>query len=255
MATGDVNYDYFNRAISTGGTLAGYVPGSINPDVYLSQLSLKWRARRSLDALSASTRNPRIACIGDSTVRGLNNTEQATTRTAMNLYGWPYLLAKYLTNSGVQASNDSLFGMGGQNFSSASILIADTRLTRSGSGFIGADTSLGGQAFYGSAVGSLTFTPQNSVDTIDLYYSRNTGYGTFTYAIDGGVPVLINANGAAAVIKVAVPCGSLGAHSITLAWVSGAVYLYDTLMVMTVPVTQGKYRYTTGESVDLRQQA
>lgn len=186
---------------------------------------LAWQGRRVQDSLTPSARNIRIACIGDSTVRGVNTNEEAT-RPAMHLYSWPYLLAKRLNALGINASNDSIWGVGGSNFSTApTILTYDTRLTRSGTGIGASESSLGGQAFSGSASGSITFAPANPVSKFDIHWIQNSGLGTFSYAIDGGSATNVPTAGSANTGVTTVDCGGLGTHTITIDWVSGTFYV------------------------------
>lgn len=186
---------------------------------------LPWQGRRVQDSLTPSARNIRIACIGDSTVRGVNTTEEST-RPAMHLYSWPYLLAKKLNAMGINATNDSIWGSGGSSFGSTpSLLTYDTRLTRSGTGITTSESSLGGQSFSGSASGSITFAPANPVSKFDIHWIKNSGLGTFSYAIDGGAATNVPTAGTKGTDVTTVDCGGLGTHTITIAWVSGTFYV------------------------------
>lgn len=184
-----------------------------------------WRAKRFQDSLTPSGKNPRIMCIGDSTVRGINTTE-VVTRTNMHLFSWPYWLARHLQSNGIPATADSFWGAGGSSFSSSPpITSLDSRLTRSGSGIGFSESSLGGQALSGSASGSVTFTPLGQCDTVEIHWIRNTGLGTFSYSIDGGTATNVATAGASSMQKTTVYLGSLTNHSITIAWVSGTWYV------------------------------
>lgn len=186
---------------------------------------LRWRAKRFQDALTAGGRNPRIMCIGDSTVRGINTTE-VVTRTNMHQFSWPYWLARHLQSNGIPATADSFWGSGGASFGSSPPLNSlDSRITRSGTGVSVAESSLGGQALSGSASGSVTFTPVGRCDTVEIHWIRNSGLGTFSYSIDGGTATNVATAGAAAMQKTVVYMGSVTNHAITLTWVSGTWYV------------------------------
>jgi hypothetical protein len=212
-------------AAASDATTRQYVDDRFFSAGSLATNMVRWRAKRLQDALTAGGRNPRIVCIGDSTVRGINTTEQAT-RTNMHLFSWPYWLARQLQSNGIPATADSIWGVGGSSFSSSPpITSLDSRITRSGTGITTAESSLGGQSFSGTAAGSITFTPLGRFDTVRLHWIRNSGLGTFSYSINGGTATNVATAGSAAMQNTTVYCGSVSNHTVTVAWVSGTWYL------------------------------
>lgn len=212
-------------AAASDATTRQYVDDKLFSAGSFATNMVRWRAKRVQDALTSGGRNPRIVCIGDSTVRGINTTEQAT-RTNMHLFSWPYWLARQLQSNGIPATADSIWGVGGSSFSSTPpITSLDSRITRSGTGITTAESSLGGQSFYGTAAGSITFTPLGRFDTVRLHWIRNSGLGTFSYSINGGTATNVSTSGAAAMQNTTVYCGSVSNHTVTVTWVSGTWYL------------------------------
>lgn len=212
-------------AAQSDATTRAYVDDKFYSAGSFATNMLIWRAKRFQDSLTASGKNPRIMCIGDSTVRGINTTEVAT-RTNMHLFSWPYWLARHLQSNGIPATADSFWGSGGASFGTTPPLNSlDSRITRSGTGVSVAESSLGGQALSGSAAGSVTFAPLGMFDTLDLHWIQNPGLGTFSYSIDGGTATNVVTSGAASMQKATIYCGSVDNHTITLTWVSGTWYV------------------------------
>jgi lysophospholipase L1-like esterase len=181
----------------------------------------KWR--KAMSNLRRGAGPARIACVGDSTTRGSHALAGANDYSA----GYPAQLARYIAPKyGLTATWDSFFGACGVSL--ATIAALDTRFTYTGAlaeGAGAAQYSFGSATFEMTSASSMTFAPIGNVDTFKIYYIKSTTYanGIFTWSIDGGSTTQINSSGSNSVGIATVSAGALGAHAITLAWVSGTV--------------------------------
>lgn len=170
----------------------------------------RWRAQlaKGLDGTIVTT----IACLGDSITEGV----QAATPRYLN--NWPARLRAALIA-------DGRFGTVGEGASFSTGTFAtdytgyDNRWLISGSGF-GANPVTGGlinrsmwQNSTPGSAGTVQFTTP-VCDRIVIYYQQHTAAGTWTYDVDGGAPVGVNANGAIQPMQLVVTPGSLAAHVI-----------------------------------------
>jgi lysophospholipase L1-like esterase len=188
----------------------------INPanDVLQRNDLLKWRG-----ALGANRRK-KVAIIGDSVSRG----QSTGAGTAQGPNAWPIQLAAQLQASGINAGANNVWGDGGSwglGQSMTNFAGGDSRIAFTGAWALGSTKTAGGNAFAPTAAGSMTFTPTGNVTKFDIYW-RDAAVGrNFSWAIDGGAATTISSSGATQIVKTTVSAGTLGAHSITLAWVAG----------------------------------
>jgi len=136
-------------------------------------------------------------------------------------------LVKQLNAAGIPAANDSFFGeMLLQAFNSTNYTDYETRFTLSGGAtFIasGGFQSLGGIPWQLNSAGkALNFTPDNAVDTVDIYVlNRNVGTIDVTFA-GGASAGAITTNGTQTVSKV-TRTFTRGSGVASISWVSGNV--------------------------------
>lgn len=175
---------------------------------------------RSLSAFAdrkAGLRNVRIACIGDSTTLGYRGAVDPTV--AANAY--PKKLADALS-----ASNGNWQSAWGISPPGYGVNDYDARF-----GSVGAfgNTNMGslGGWMWGALPGaSLTWTPTTQVDTFEIYYTVNSGLGSFTAKAGLLSPTTFNeAVGTPQSVGKAVIRPALGTNTLTISPVSGTVYI------------------------------
>lgn len=226
---GDCSYDV--QPVSTTAAYAtdasGNVTGLVGPDSAVLQLgknpefyNLSSKTLRKWRAALARARNggavARIACLGDSTVRGA--WANGTSGTNVIPKSWPTYLAKAFTAAGYKGSSESWFG--GGNFGVALSTI-DARITMSGGwGSTSGVQSLGGVMPKTIAAGVLAFTPSVARTSYDIYVPRNY-LGSMNMDIGGVGTTLIDEGPAMSVFKATITGGSSTLSPLNLTWVSG----------------------------------
>lgn len=177
----------------------------------------RWGA--ALAAMRAGTRNAKLLVISDSTSVGACAVSSSIVGPNQLSFSWPYQLAPYFVANGIPANTNSLFGDPTNQSVAATLSSVDPRRAYGANWLFGAISSLGGKCAYNITAGSQTamsFTPTSSFDTITVCYLRNTGYGSFSIAVDGGAALTtVNAAGAAGLIEVTVTC-PVGARRIDI---------------------------------------
>jgi len=177
----------------------------------------RWRS--ACAAARAGVANARLLAVGDSTTRGV----RAGGGSAQVATSWPKFAADILaTQTGLPVGIDSFYGTGSGNAASTMPAL-DARFTTSGT-FLASLSSAGGRTIQASATASLTFTPIKNVDTFEITYVQNAGFGTFSYAVNGGSTTNVITAGTKSVQKVTVSA-TLGANALTMSWVSGTIYI------------------------------
>jgi lysophospholipase L1-like esterase len=171
-----------------------------------------WRAALAAQERGAS--NAVIGCLGDSTVAGQGATSNELASNAKSL-SWPTQLAKLIPNG----SWSSVWGDNNVTAAAGHVHNYDARLNRSGwaINYIKASGTLCGGFFQGHpAASSNSFTPTNTIDTIEVWYAQSPGGGIFTIDVDDGPPLAtIDCAGPNAFMKATARC-ALGAHTINL---------------------------------------
>lgn len=79
----------------------------------------------------------------------------------------------------------------------------------------------------GVSAGALTYSPGVNSDTIDIYYVRGPGFGTFGFSLDGGADALVDTNGASSIQRLTVgPFGTaLHTHTIRNITIAGVAII------------------------------
>lgn len=194
----------------------------------VSQDFKRWRY--SLSAAKNGDRNSRLLVIGDSTEAGsgANGTAGYPAGSNSRTVGPMYQLADLFRGAGYSAYTDSC--VGGQN--AQAYYLWDTRFVAGDGWATGATTSATLATTFSrphhnnTTTNPLTFTPDLDVDTIIVHYVIRTLAGSFTWSLDGGTANNVSVQGAAnAVGTVTVSAGSVGAHTLSLARVSGSIYI------------------------------
>ena len=207
-----VPFDPSNVAIG-GGTIRG--TGWNEFYGFSGQNTKKWRAALARTRVGGT--RAKIACVGDSTTRGMGSgSGDLFTGTQANSY--PTQLAALLNARGLPAQANSLFGNG-----ATTITTSDPRVTL-GAGWAAGGTLLGGSLLAGTAAtGFLGLQPSVSVDTFDTYYVAG-GLGTATLNINGGATLAtLDGSGASNILKNTVT-GSLAANQLRVTYASGSAF-------------------------------
>lgn len=168
--------------------------------------------------------NVEIGITGDSTTAGLS----AGVGTAQAVNSYPMQMAGILRGMGFNAGADNFFsdkGSWGLAQTIANFETGDGRVTHTGAVALGATKAVGGNAFNWSATGTLSFTPQEAADTMKIWWRDGTTGRNFTWQVDSGSTTQINSTNVTqlAGYNSALSLGTLGTHTINLAWVAGSI--------------------------------
>lgn len=177
----------------------------------------KWNAAKA--ARAAGTRNVKIIDWSDSTGAGYGATP---TNANAVLSSRTAVLASLLGNASI-SSFFSDHNVANATSGAVSLNTFDSRINL-GSWVEDPNTAFGGPTLIASASTPLTFAPLNSVDSFDIYYTTDPGFGSMSYQIDSGTVNTVNQNITLSVTKVTATA-TLGTHTLKLAQVSGAVGL------------------------------
>jgi hypothetical protein len=192
--------------------------------INLSQ-SITPRAKAGFDAMQAGTRNMVIAWTGSSVDRGVDET--AVPYNSQYPLSVAEQQAMLFRGDGIASGANNWYGISGNNF--ADYMARDSRCVATGSATSGV-TSVpcqgGSELEFPTAAGTFSFTPQQNTNTADIYYQDSTAGRAFTWAVDGGSTTTVTTVGANTIAKVTIPLGSVGAHTIQLAWSAGFVRIY-----------------------------
>lgn len=167
--------------------------------------------------VAANTRNTLIAAVGDSTTAGFS-TGFTTTQA---LTSWPVQLSNLFNTQGTTSGANNRYGAASSTWTF--LLTFDGRVTGTGAWTQGATLAVGGNAFAATSAGSMTFTPQANVSKFDIYWRDGASGRNFDISIDGGAATHVLSSGTTQIAKTSVTAGGVGAHSVTLTWVLGAV--------------------------------
>jgi hypothetical protein len=170
--------------------------------------------------------NISIALQGDSTVRGVDE-GASPYNTQYSVNAMPVRLAVKLNALGVNATADNWYGLSGTNFND--YMIRDSRLTSGGTAAQGSAAIQGGASMsMSSATATMTYTNVEPCDTAEIYTLDSSSFtgATLSWSVDGGSTTNIVQAGNNTIRRTVIPLGSVGIHTITISWVSGANALY-----------------------------
>lgn len=181
--------------------------------------------RAGFQAMQAGTRNMRVAVMGDSTERGVDETASP--------YGsqYPLSIAEQLAilfrSDGIPAGANNWYGISGTNLSDYDL--RDHRFSAGGTAAVGSTIVQGGAGLsMSSATATASFTPQQPVSSCDVYTLQFSGFNGATLAanVDGGAATNIVQNATTTIRQTTISLGSVGTHTVAVNWVSGSNALY-----------------------------
>lgn len=205
----------------------------------------RWAA--AYDAVQAGSANAKVLFVGDSETAGYgaNGSGYASGARSKSI---PAVVGTNVAKT----SNSSFFGNQNVNGDGGTMPVYDTRIAMTG-GWNSTSGTAGFAAFlYGTtAAGTLSFTPANSIDTIDVWYVTDPSFGSFTVNVDGGSTLAtITPTAASSVLKQTISC-SLGAHTINIVRASGTVQILGVVASNSAIKEISLYQagYSSGTSV------
>lgn len=206
-------------AVAAGLSAGG---AALDQGVYnLKRSNMKnWIAARA--NVVTGTARAKVACVGTSIVAGVGSgIGGANTTIGARPRSWPSYLAGALRAKDARL-NPTLTNRTGTNFISQAGY--DSRLTQ-GAGWSNSAAAPGGTLFANSSTANpWALTIDTPVDTVDAYYARNTGLGSFSIDIGGAALATIPQSGAAALLKSTIALGALAPVTINAKRVSGSVF-------------------------------
>lgn len=229
MNTNDLLKEYLSNAGYNGNlndSLNAFLQD--NTSVRIADLFKNWRVATS--AAKNNVRNAKLLLLGDSTFAGsgANGTAGYPVGSNSRTLGPQHQLASMFRGVGYNVYTDSC--VGGQN--AQAYYLWDTRFV-AGAGWASGATSSATLAttfnrphHNNTTTNPLTFTPELDVDTFVVHYAIRTLAGSFTWALDGGSTTPVSVQGGAnAVGSFTVTAGSVGEHTLSIARVSGSIYI------------------------------
>lgn len=172
--------------------------------------------RTLLAGVTGNTANGRLACIGDSTTRGLGGAGGTSGDVAGS---YPSQLAPLLASAfSVAAGIGNLIGASGLTLNTI-----DSRVVLNGWG-ASAGTTAGGGLLTKTTAGTLVFTPTAAFDTVDFYVPRNSGWGSISVDIAGGSADIISNGSANGFIKQA-KTGSRAVQAVNVAYNANPAFI------------------------------
>ncbi len=177
----------------------------------------KWR--KALANARSGVSPAKLGFPGDSTTRG--------SAMALSSYAWPSRMAAQMAALNIPICADSGFGCPATPTVPG---VYDPRVSL-GAGWAPAGVLTIGGRFYlnTTTLNAISFTPTGQFDTVDVYYAKAAGFGTFNVDIDGGA--------ATSVVSGTAP---LGPSKVTLTAALGVHTVNIT------PTTLGSGVYVTG---------
>lgn len=137
----------------------------------------------ALAATIAGTADTKIAFLGDSVTLG--NFGGGSGYVGSRPFSRANKFAAYLQSVGIPALTSNYFA---DSSAVANLPLCDTRITLGTNWGSNTLPTLGGTALVHATAGSYTsvdFSPTETVDTVDVYYITNAGYGSADIYIDG----------------------------------------------------------------------
>ena len=198
--------------------------GSSTPSYITIPTNSMNRYRTARTATKAGTADTLMTCIGDSTTRGF--VASFTDGTAYPS-SWVHKLPSYVAarDAALNVAAEGIFGHGGLTTTAAGTNQIGAYDGRVAGAYRTGLATVGGNHILFNAGDTFNFTPNAQWDRATVYYVRNSGIGTHSYAVDGGTATQVVGNGTpAAVLSYTVSAASVGTHTLNLAGVTSGCY-------------------------------
>ncbi len=174
-------------------------------------------------AYIAQAANVPVAFMGDSTMRGVDET--AVPYNAQYPNAGPMKLAALLNAAGINAGANNWYGLSGTTFND--YIIRDSRVAASGLATTGSQQCQGGaNVFFNAGASTFSFTPQFNTTKADIYWRDGGAGNTFSWAVDGGAATNLTTTGVAQFVKTTISLGAAAIHTILLSQVLGSPQIY-----------------------------
>lgn len=232
LSTTSLNFSTPKNAIlkDTGGLVKGSYPGwdyATNNGRFTETSCMYWRSALARQASGGTAAH--IAFYGDSETWGLRQADPIQTNSFPARVKYMMQQSNLWGNSVFESLiwlTKNLAGSGNSSF--------DTRFTV-GAGWVWDGNNGGpGQNAYTNSTDTtgILFVPDavSQTTSYTIWYKQGSSQGTFTYSIDGGAPVTVNATGTTGIGSVTTTTTALGNHYIRIKNVTGTNTLYSLIL-------------------------
>jgi lysophospholipase L1-like esterase len=187
-----------------------------------------WRG--ALANVRNHTGNATVVCLGDSTTAGAYRYNSVLSPWIKGI-SWPTRLADALDSAGLPASEMSTFSTNyhGGGFFSA-ITQYDPRVVYDSNWSSSQFYGLGGAQTTASASGAtITFTPSQKCNSVDIYYIKGIGssYASANISVDGGSTISTISGTSGLSQSIATVTFPLGYHTIKLVTTSSLPFIFN----------------------------
>lgn len=174
-------------------------------------------------AYQANTRNTIIAFMGDSTMRGVDET--ATPYNSQYPNAMPMQLAADLNAKSINAGASNWYGLSGTSLSD--YMLRDSRVAATGAAAFGNIIVQGGaNVQLETSAGSFAFTTPANATKAKIYTIDFFGGSQWSWKVDAGAATTITQAGNNSIVETVISLGAAGIHTVTISWVSGNNELY-----------------------------
>jgi hypothetical protein len=203
-------------------------------------------------AKAADNRNVRLAFLGDSTMRGVDET--AIPYNSQYPNAMPMKLAAVLNSNGIVAGANNWYGISGNtlvDYTNRDSRVAATGATAAFA--VAVPVQGGAEIEFPTAAGTWSFTSQFPVSQCDIYYQDSTAGRSFSWTVDSGLTGNITTVGANAILKQNISLGNLNNHKVTFSWIAGFVRIYgiDCYDASRFEISLWQYGISGGTASDM----
>ncbi len=163
----------------------------------------------------ADTGSARVLCVGDSLTFGTYSTG-SNNDPNQKQFSYPAHLKDLFLANGIQATEENFIGWGGGHEYN---IAHDERLSYTGTPSRSVDWTIGGGAIQLVSGESITFSPNEAVDTFKIYAIGYNGAASIAISIDGSLVQTssLSTGSDQLVTPIVIDAGTLDSHYITLA--------------------------------------
>jgi hypothetical protein len=174
-------------------------------------------------AYLAQAANIPIAFMGDSTMRGVDETALPYNSQYPN--AGPMVVASLLNAAAINAGASNWYGLSGTSFND--YMIRDSRVAATGAATTGSIVAQGGSNVQlETSAGSFSFTTPANATKAKIYTIDFFAGAQWSWQVDAGAPTTITQAGANTIVETIISLGTAGLHTVKISWVSGNNELY-----------------------------